>query len=144
MVFFFFFWSGSTTCRILVIQPGIEPVPSTVKAHSPSHWTAREFLQNNNVKLPDIFMRNCRFHFMCKENWGIERFKLLPQQGLFSNMGGMILFFVSCFPVQCNNYWGGVFHWESWGIMWCQCSVMKCQEECPSNLLLIKCANISQ
>ena len=35
-----FFFFG---CGILVLQPGIEPCPSAVKAQSPNHWTAREF-----------------------------------------------------------------------------------------------------
>ena len=30
-------------CRILVPQPGIEPVPPAVEAQSPNHWAAREF-----------------------------------------------------------------------------------------------------
>ena len=30
-------------CRFLVPQPGIEPVPSAVKAQSPNDWTSREF-----------------------------------------------------------------------------------------------------
>ena len=30
------------TCRILVLQPGIEPMPSTVEALSLNCWTARE------------------------------------------------------------------------------------------------------
>ena len=29
--------------RILVPQPGIEPVPPAVEVHSPNHWPAREF-----------------------------------------------------------------------------------------------------
>ena len=29
-------------CGILVPGPGIEPGPSTVRAPSPNHWTARE------------------------------------------------------------------------------------------------------
>ena len=38
-----FFWPRHETCGIFVPQPGIEPVPSAVKARSPNHWTAREF-----------------------------------------------------------------------------------------------------
>ena len=30
--------------RILVPQPGIEPMPSAVKAQRPNHWSTREFL----------------------------------------------------------------------------------------------------
>ena len=41
--FFFFFWSCSEACGILVPRPGFEPVPSSVKALSPNHWTAKEF-----------------------------------------------------------------------------------------------------
>ena len=41
------FWAmlHSLGCRILVPQPGIEPMPPTVKAWSPNHWTPREFPQ---------------------------------------------------------------------------------------------------
>ena len=31
------------SCRILVLQPGIEPAPSAMKVQSPNHWTARAF-----------------------------------------------------------------------------------------------------
>ena len=41
--FLIYFWLRHTACRILVPRPGIEPVPSAVKALSPNHWTAREF-----------------------------------------------------------------------------------------------------
>ena len=30
-------------CRILVLQPGIEPRSTTVRVPVPNHWTAREF-----------------------------------------------------------------------------------------------------
>ena len=30
-------------CGILLPRPGIEPVPSAMKAWSPNHWMAREF-----------------------------------------------------------------------------------------------------
>lgn len=42
---FFFFstcWLGQATCRILVVQAGMEPVPPVVDAQCPNHWTARE------------------------------------------------------------------------------------------------------
>jgi len=29
-------------CRILVLQPGFKPVPTTLEAQSFNHWTARE------------------------------------------------------------------------------------------------------
>ena len=38
------------TCRIFVPQPGIESGPTTVKAWSPNHWTAKEFPRCNNLK----------------------------------------------------------------------------------------------
>ena len=41
--FFFFFWLRRAACRILVPQPGIEPIPFAVEAQSPNLWTAREF-----------------------------------------------------------------------------------------------------
>ena len=30
-------------CGILVLQPGIEPVPPAVEMQSPNHWTTGEF-----------------------------------------------------------------------------------------------------
>ena len=39
-----FSWPSCIACGILVPGPGIEPMPSAVKAWSPNHWTAREFL----------------------------------------------------------------------------------------------------
>ncbi|XDB61413.1 hypothetical protein AB1E18_014770 [Capra hircus] len=35
--------SRASVCRILVPQPGIEPVSSAVKEQCPKHWTTREF-----------------------------------------------------------------------------------------------------
>ena len=40
---FCFFWLRCTACAISVPPPGIEPVPSAVKAWSPNHWIAGEF-----------------------------------------------------------------------------------------------------
>ena len=40
---FLFVWQHFTACRILVPQPGIEPVPLAVEARSLNHWTTREF-----------------------------------------------------------------------------------------------------
>ena len=40
----FFFWLSWSACGILVPQPGIEPIPSTVKDQSPNHKIPREFL----------------------------------------------------------------------------------------------------
>ena len=37
------FWQCCVACGILVPWSGIEPRPSTVRAWSPNHWTAREF-----------------------------------------------------------------------------------------------------
>ena len=37
------FWLCFVAYRILVPQPGIEPVLSAVQISSPNHWTAREF-----------------------------------------------------------------------------------------------------
>ena len=39
-LFFFFFFAP---CGILIPRPGIEPVPPSVDACSPNHWTTREF-----------------------------------------------------------------------------------------------------
>ena len=40
----FFFFFGHVACGILVPQPGMEPVPPAVEAHSLNHWTGREVL----------------------------------------------------------------------------------------------------
>ena len=40
--FFFFFGTSLAACRILVLQPGIEPMPPTVKVQSLNHWITRE------------------------------------------------------------------------------------------------------
>ena len=37
----FFVWLCHVACKILVSQPGIEPVLPAVEAQSPSHWTVR-------------------------------------------------------------------------------------------------------
>ena len=34
-------WGESATCGILIPLPGMEPVPSAVRAQSPNHWAAR-------------------------------------------------------------------------------------------------------
>ena len=41
-LFFFFFWPCHMACKILVPQPGIEPVPPALEAGSPNLWTTRE------------------------------------------------------------------------------------------------------
>ena len=43
LFFLFFFWPRCVACGILVPWPGIEPVPSAVKAPSLNHWTVREY-----------------------------------------------------------------------------------------------------
>ena len=46
-LFFWFwgvFWPPNEACRILVPQPGIEPVPPAVEVQSPNHWTTKEVL----------------------------------------------------------------------------------------------------
>ena len=42
--FSLFFWLSHMACRILVPQPGIEPVPPTVEARSPNTGMPRNFL----------------------------------------------------------------------------------------------------
>ncbi|XP_054940556.1 nuclear factor 1 A-type isoform X11 [Physeter macrocephalus] len=46
-IFFSFLRPCHAACGILVPPPGIEPWPSSVKAQSPNHWTAREFPTRN-------------------------------------------------------------------------------------------------
>ena len=40
--YFFSFWPRRAACGILILQPGIEPEATAVKAPSPNHWTTRE------------------------------------------------------------------------------------------------------
>ena len=51
----FFFWLHCMACRILVAQPGIEPVHPAVEAWSLNHRTVREVhrptLRNNKVEI---------------------------------------------------------------------------------------------
>ena len=44
ILFFFFFLSCHTACRIPVPQPGIEPIPPAVETWGLNHWTARAVL----------------------------------------------------------------------------------------------------
>ena len=41
LVWFFFFWPHFEAYGILVLRPGIEPVPPATEAQGPSPWTAR-------------------------------------------------------------------------------------------------------
>ena len=45
------------TCRILVPQPGIEPMPLAGEALSPNHWTARKF--------PRCSLLRVQFNVLC-------------------------------------------------------------------------------
>ena len=45
--FILFFWPHCVEGRILVLQAGIEPIPTVVEVQSPNLWTAREFLPTN-------------------------------------------------------------------------------------------------
>ena len=54
---FIYFWPHSAAYRILVTQPGIEPVPPALGAQSLNHWTTREvpgFYIKHNLPLPKI------------------------------------------------------------------------------------------
>ena len=55
-----------TACRILVPQPGIEPVPPAVEAQRPNHWTTRE--------IPEfcfyIWPGHCPFVYSVSQTWG--------------------------------------------------------------------------
>ena len=46
---FFFFFFGHMACRVLIPQPGIEPVSPVVEVWSLNHWTAREFPSETDV-----------------------------------------------------------------------------------------------
>ena len=46
-----FYFLFLATCRILIPQPEIKPIPLAVKARSPNHWMAREFLRVSCIKI---------------------------------------------------------------------------------------------
>ena len=56
---FFFFLSHRAACGIFVLQPGIEPRPSTVRARSPNHWTARESPVSSSLRWGSSFVNSC-------------------------------------------------------------------------------------
>ena len=39
------FWPHHRACKILVLQPGIEPMLPTVEVQNLNHWTTREVLK---------------------------------------------------------------------------------------------------
>ena len=43
LVFLRWFWTHRMACRILVPEPGIEPMPPAMEVWSPNHRTTREF-----------------------------------------------------------------------------------------------------
>lgn len=45
LLFWFSFWPHCKACGILVLQSGIEPMPSAVAAQRLNHWTARKVLE---------------------------------------------------------------------------------------------------
>ena len=55
-LFLFFFWLDHAACGILVLWPGILPVPPAVEAWSLNHWTAREIptwsLLTHSLRVP--------------------------------------------------------------------------------------------
>ena len=53
IISFFLFLLDFTACRILVPQPGIEPMPPTMGVWSPSHWTTQEL--SGTQFLEDVF-----------------------------------------------------------------------------------------
>ena len=53
-IYLFNFWLHWVACGILIPQPGIEPMPSAVKAWSPNHWTSREVSQLIHFKDKEI------------------------------------------------------------------------------------------
>ena len=58
---FFIFWLHCAACRILVLQPGIEPVPPTVEVWNINHWTTRE--------VPKMFFKMSFAH----ANWVLHK-----------------------------------------------------------------------
>ena len=63
----FFFWPCQMACRILIPQPGIEPMLPAVEAQSPNHWTTREvpclYILNRLLSRTDL--ENCLSYFLC-------------------------------------------------------------------------------
>lgn len=69
-------------CAILIPQLEIEPMPPTVEAQSPHHWTTREVpsLENLFVKTTGLFFLWTFSHseFYCLHTHGIVKYSSLP------------------------------------------------------------------
>ena len=50
MTLLLFFFGHHVACGILVLQPGIEPMPPALEAWSLNHWTAREEVPRHDFK----------------------------------------------------------------------------------------------
>ena len=48
---FYFIWPCPKTCRILVPQPGMEPVSLEVATQSPNRWTSRKFSKSISLNV---------------------------------------------------------------------------------------------
>ena len=55
-IVFYIFWLRHAAYGILVLRPGIEPMPSAVEAWSHKHWTASEFLAEVTYHLINIYI----------------------------------------------------------------------------------------
>ena len=63
--FFFFFWPCHAACRILVLWPGIEPVPPAVEVQSLTHWTTRKVLKNKLTQNTKTFYTKAKRQPKC-------------------------------------------------------------------------------
>ena len=57
IIILLFFWLCHIAYRILVSQPGIEPIPSALEAWSLNHWTTREEI----ITLSEVRQRKTNF-----------------------------------------------------------------------------------
>ncbi|KAM9076911.1 striatin-interacting protein 2 isoform 4-T4 [Megaptera novaeangliae] len=79
-------------CRILVAQPGIEPVPPVLGAWSLNHWTAREvpplalWLKHKYISIADVQIKNEEELEKCPMSLGEEVVPETPCEILYQGM----------------------------------------------------------
>ncbi|XP_073666027.1 striatin-interacting protein 2 isoform X4 [Tursiops truncatus] len=80
------------TCRILVPQPGIEPVPPALGARRLNHWTAREvpplalWLKHKYISIADVQIKNEEELEKCPMSLGEEVVPETPCEILYQGM----------------------------------------------------------
>ena len=121
--YFILFWPCQAACKILVPQPGIEPLPPAVKARSPNYWTTREFpicVLNEGVKLTtNYYFKNQKYY----------KYHIIQKNTIFYELMLLSLADVAVFLAAysliiqwfCNIIFykeNGKFWWLLWWLRW--------------------------